>query len=91
VAAQVPTEPQTVHIEITPTEAASPAFKAFITSLRVSGVFQGAHPRVLIGSRTYEVGEVVNDDLGVVFVGVDPERKLVLLKDGTGVTLVKKY
>ncbi len=91
VAAPVPAEPQTVHIDIAPTESASPAFKAFISGLRVSGVFQGAHPRVLIGSRTYEVDEVVNEDLGIVFVGVDPERKLVLFKDGTGVTLVKKY
>jgi hypothetical protein len=91
VTAPAPSEPQTVRIDLAPTEAASPAFKAFISSLRVSGVFQGANPRVLIGSRTFEVGEVVNEDLGIIFVGVDPDRKLALFKDGTGVTLVKKY
>ncbi len=82
--------PQTVHIDLGP-ESASPEFKAFISDLRVSGVFQGEHPRVLINGRTFEVGEMVNDDLGVVFTGIDAERELVLFKDRTGVTLVKKY
>ncbi|HXA14094.1 MAG TPA: hypothetical protein VNW23_03120 [Opitutaceae bacterium] len=83
--------PQTVRIDLSPSDAASPAFKSFIMNLRVSGVFQGEHPRVLIGSETYEIGDVVNQDLGVVFSGIDADRELVLFKDPTGVTLVKKY
>jgi len=86
-----PSAPQTVRIDLNPSDAASPEFKAFISNLRVSGVFQGEHPRVLIGSRTYEVGETVNDDLGVVFAGIDSSRELALFKDRNGVTLVKKY
>ncbi|HZP58780.1 MAG TPA: hypothetical protein VFB27_00545 [Opitutaceae bacterium] len=86
-----PSAPQTVRIDLNPADAASPEFKAFISNLRVSGVFQGEHPRVLIGSRTYEVGETVNDDLGVVFAGIDSSRELALFKDRSGVTLVKKY
>ena len=82
---------QTVRIDLSPSDAASPAFKSFIMNLRVSGVFQGEHPRVLIGSETYEIGDVVNQDLGVVFSGIDADRELVLFKDSTGVTLVKKY
>ena len=90
-AAPVPAAPQTVHIDLNPAEEASPEFKAFISDLRVSGVFQGAHPRVLIGGRTYEVGETVNEDLGIVFAGINADRELALFKDRNGVTLVKKY
>jgi hypothetical protein len=82
---------QVVRIDLGPSDAASPAFKAFISDLHVSGVFQGENPRVLIGDQTYEVGDVVNQDLGVVFIGIDPARELALFKDSTGVTLVKKY
>lgn len=86
-----PESPQTVRIDLNPADAASPEYKAFISNLKVSGVFQGEHPRVLIGGRTYEVGETVNDDLGVVFAGIDANRELVLFKDHTGTILVKKY
>ena len=92
-AATVPaaSAPQTLHIDLPPADAASPEFKAFIENLHVNGVFQGEHPRVLIGNNTYYVGDVINSDLGVVFVGIDPDRELALFKDSTGVTLVKKY
>jgi hypothetical protein len=82
---------QTVHIDLPPADAASPAFKAFIENLHVNGVFQGENPRVLIGNSTYYVGDVINSDLGVVFIGIDSDRELALFKDSTGVTLVKKY
>jgi hypothetical protein len=82
---------QTVHIDLPPAVAASPEFKAFVENMQVNGVFQGEHPRVLIGSETFEVGDVVNQDLGIVFIGIDPARELALFKDSTGVTLVKKY
>jgi hypothetical protein len=74
-----------------PAPTASPAFKLFISNLHVSGVFQGDHPRVLIDNTAYEVGDVINSDLGVVFTGIDPDRNVALFKDSTGVTLVKKY
>jgi hypothetical protein len=82
---------QTVRVDQEPPPAASPAFKAFISNLVVNGVFLGDTPRVLINNTTYEVGDVINSDLGVVFTGIDPDRKEVLFKDSTGVTLVKKY
>jgi hypothetical protein len=83
--------PQTVRIDLPAADAASPEFKAFIENIHVNGVFQGAHPRVLIGNSTFYVGDVVNADLGIVFIGIDPDRELALFKDSTGVTLVKKY
>jgi hypothetical protein len=83
---------QTEHVDVPPpADAASPEFRAFIENMEVHGVFQGKHPRVLIGSSTYYVGDVVNSDLGVVFIGIDPARELALFKDSTGVTLAKKY
>jgi len=82
---------QAVRIDLAPSDAASPAFKAFISNLHVNGVFQGEHPRVLIGNSTFYVGDVIDQDLGVVFTGIDPVRELALFKDSTGVTLVKKY
>jgi hypothetical protein len=95
VSAPAPTPPsseaQTVRVDLGPSDAASPAYKDFISNLHVNGVFQGDHPRVLIGNSTYYVGDMVNSDLGVVFTGIDPVRELVLFKDSSGVTLVKKY
>lgn len=76
-----------VHIDLGPSEAV----KAFVDNLTVSGVFQGDPPRLLIGNQTFEVGDVVNQDLGIVFTGLDPDRGVVLFKDSNGHKLEKKF
>jgi hypothetical protein len=83
--------PQTVRINLAPADAASLDFKNFVANLQINGVFEGDPPRMLIGHRIYEAGDVIDPELGVVFTGIDPTREVVLLKDSSGVTLVKKY
>ncbi|MDE3084978.1 MAG: hypothetical protein KGJ37_07175 [Verrucomicrobiota bacterium] len=86
-----PPAPQTVHIELSPVEQASPAFRAFIVNTHVNGVFQGNPPRALINGRTVTVGEIVDPQLGITFAGIDVQQKRIFLKDPNGTTLAKEY
>jgi hypothetical protein len=70
---------------------ASAAFRAFIANAKVSGVFQGSPARAFINGRLIRAGENVDGPLGVVFTGIDVERKQLLFKDRTGATVARKY
>lgn len=69
----------------------SPAFKRFVLEMRVNGVFQGDPPRALINGRTVRPGEFLDNGLGIVFHGIDPEKKLILMRDANGARLTRKY
>jgi hypothetical protein len=70
---------------------ASRAFVAFVESVRISGVFEGAPARALINGRTVRAGGVVDAPLGVVFVGVDVGARQVVFRDATGAFVRKPY
>jgi hypothetical protein len=70
---------------------ASTAFRALIANAKVSGVFQGSPPRAFINGRLTRPGDVVDNALGVVFTGVDADRKQLLFKDRTGAVVARKY
>ncbi len=74
-----------------PTTAASPPagggsadVQAWINGLKISGVRGGASPKVLIDKKTFSVGDVVNDPLGLVFAGYDANRDLLRFTDKSG-------
>jgi hypothetical protein len=69
----------------------SPAFKRFVLEMRVNGVFQGDPPRALINGRTVRPGEFLDNGLGIVFHGIDPEKKLILMRDANGSRMTRKY
>jgi hypothetical protein len=80
--------------EVRPTPPAPPAepkaslqFRAFVDRLKIGGVRGGPPARIFIGGITYQQGDVINQDLGVVFVGVDPTTEELLFKDGSGVVV----
>jgi len=59
--------------------------------VRISGVFQGAPPRALIDGRTVRAGEVVNAALGITFERIDAPRKLIVFRDRSGATVMRRY
>lgn len=58
--------------------------EAWIRELRISGLRRGSSPRILIGGRSYAQGEIVNAELGVIFVAYDEPRRTLRFKDRTG-------
>jgi hypothetical protein len=69
----------------------SEEFRAFASSARINGVFQGNPPRALINGRTYRAGETLDNILGVVFESVDADKKTITFKDRSGATITRKY
>lgn len=70
---------------------ASPAFRTFVAGAKVSGVFQGAPARAMINGKLLKAGETVEPELGVIFAGVDSERRQLQFKDRSGATVSRKY
>ncbi|MSU23935.1 MAG: hypothetical protein EXS32_08960 [Opitutus sp.] len=70
---------------------ASPAFRSFVANAKISGVFQGTPPRVMINGRLARAGENVDPSLGIVFDGLDPEKKQIIFKDKTGAIVMRRY
>jgi hypothetical protein len=77
--------------EVEAAAAATPAFRSFVANAKVSGVFQGSPSRALVNGRMAREGETVDSGLGIVFDGVDAERKLLIFKDKSGATVSRKY
>lgn len=70
---------------------ASPAFRSFVANAKVSGVFQGNPPRVMLNGRLARGGDTIDSNLGVIFDGVDPDKKLLIFKDKSGATVTRRY
>ena len=70
---------------------ASPEFRIFVANAKVSGVFQGAPPRAMINGRLTRVGETAEPTLGIVFDGVDAEKKQLSFKDRSGAVISRRY
>lgn len=68
----------------TSADSSSPDAKAWITQLRINGVRAGENPRLLVGSKAFSRGEVVNAELGLTFDGYDPRRHMVRFRDPSG-------
>lgn len=69
----------------------TPAFRAWIDEARITGVVSGASPRVIINGRLMRPGDMVDASAGIVFDSLDPERKRVMFRDGTGMLAGKGY
>lgn len=74
-----------------PNTGASPEFRAWVANVKISGVFQGANSRAFINGQMTRVGEPVDTRLGIVFEGIDPDKKQIIFKDATGATATRKY
>ena len=90
--ANLPVEVPSAPVEA-PAAAVPPseAFRAWVSQARVSGVRSGAQARAFINDRVIRQGETVDSGLGIVFVGVDSNRSILLFRDGTGAELGKRF
>jgi hypothetical protein len=81
----------TATTEVEVAAEASAAFRSFVANAKIGGVFQGNPPRALVNGRTTRAGETVDGGLGIMFDGIDAERKLIIFKDKSGATVARKY
>ncbi|MEO6567257.1 MAG: hypothetical protein ABIO94_00730, partial [Opitutaceae bacterium] len=71
--------------------SASPEFRAFVATVKISGVFQGENGRAFINGRLTRFGDPVDSRLGILFAGIDADKKLLVFKDASGATTTRKY
>jgi hypothetical protein len=70
---------------------ASTNFRAWTQNVRITGLRTGAHPRILINNVSFDVGEIVHAELGIVFDGYDSERRVLRFKDATGAVVERRH
>lgn len=69
----------------------TPAFRAWTEDARVTGVVSGETPRAIINGRLVRPGDVVDAATGIIFEGLDTERKLVVFRSREGAFTNKPY
>ena len=69
----------------------SAIFKAWVEGLKINGVSATDLPRILIDGTAYAAGELVNEPLGISFVGYEPATRLLIFKDKTGATVKHRH
>lgn len=63
----------------------------FIDQLKVGGVRMGPPPRLFIEGLTYKPGDVIDQRLGIIFVGVNVSTRELVFKDRTGAVVRRRY
>ena len=66
-------------------------YRAFVVNMRIAGVFQGEPSRVLLNGEMRHVGDIVDPKLGIKLVGIEPERKVLVFEDASGMRMSRKY
>lgn len=69
----------------------SDAFRQFVTSLRINGVFQGENARAMLNGKMYHLGEVVDAKLGITFYKFDVEAKNLVFRDENGAIVTRRF
>jgi hypothetical protein len=71
--------------------AASTAFQLFVANANIGGVFQGTPARALINGRIIKAGQVVDNELAIIFARIDADKKVIFFKDASGAEVSKEY
>jgi hypothetical protein len=79
----------TTRLEAAP--AASAAFRTYVAGAEIGGVFQGTPSRALINGTIFREGQVVENQLGIIFDRIDADKKVIYFKDTTGAEVSKNY
>ena len=75
-----------------PTNAAlMTALRAWINEARVTGVVGGASPRAIINNKVVRPGDMIDATQGIIFDGVDVERKRLIFRTLDGLFGEKDY
>lgn len=67
------------------------AFKAWVINLKIRGVRGGDAQRVFIEKISYVPGDVVNQQLGIIFTGYDETTRMLTFQDKTGATFERRH
>jgi len=75
----------------TPVEP-SKEFRAFVDGLKIIGVHPGEPQRILVdGSKMFRPGEAMQPTLGIKFVSIDPDLRIIVFEDKTGARYSRGY
>jgi hypothetical protein len=74
-----------------PPPPASEAFRNYIISLRVSGVFQGENARALLNGKMYHLGDTLDPVRKIAFYKIDADAKQLIFRDDTGAVVSRHY
>ncbi len=69
----------------------TPAFRSFVASMKIAGVFQGDNARAMINGKMYRLGETVDPKLGIVFRRLEPADKRIVFEDNRGALMSRRY
>lgn len=73
-----------------PPPAPTTAFRGWVENLKISGMRGGANPKIFVGGNTYQPGDLINPQLGIVFEEYVEETRTLVFKDKTGAKLEKR-
>jgi hypothetical protein len=73
-----------------PPPPASVAFRGWVENLKISGVRGGANPRVFVGKSSYQKGDLVNPQLGVIFEDYNDQTRMIVFKDKSGAKVERR-
>ncbi len=69
----------------------NPVLREWAANARINGVFQGSPARALINGHTVRAGQVVDEDLGIVFDHIDAGTKTIVFRDRSGAKVARRY
>ncbi len=83
-------EPAPVAVKSPPPQP-SLVFKAWVANMKIRGVKGGDSPRVFIDKTSYVPGDVVNQQLGIIFTGYNESTRVLSFQDKTGATFERRH
>ena len=76
---------------IADTVEAGESFITWALNVKISGIFPGNPARVMLNDRLTRAGDPAHVRLGITFVGLDTENRLMLFRDKAGASVARSY
>ena len=76
---------------ITDTIEASETFMTWVINVKISGSFPGTPGRAILNDRLTRAGGPAHVRLGITFVGLNAETRLLLFSDKAGASVARSY
>jgi hypothetical protein len=76
---------------IADTVEAGESFITWAMNVKISGIFPGSPARVMLNDRLTRAGDSAHVRLGITFVGLDIENRLMLFRDKAGASVARSY
>jgi hypothetical protein len=76
---------------IADTVEAGESFITWTMNVKISGIFPGNPARIMLNDRLARAGDPAHVRLGITFVGLDTENRLILFRDKAGASVARSY